>query len=127
MPNLNRGRELAMARMLSRVTIWRENGDEVVNGIERVKWELIYAGVPFRLVDGQSTPVTVGGIDFADATGRGDLPAVITNLQDNDLIEVTRGEWVGSVFRVVKAIKGDQMTARRVPVVEVNRPTEWVL
>lgn len=126
MPNLNRGRELANARMLSRVTIWRENGDQTVNGIERVNWELVYTGVPFRLVDGQSQPVTIGGIDFADATGRGDLPATTTDLRDLDLIEVTRGEWVGSVFRVVKALKGDQMTARRVPVVEVNRPTEWV-
>ena len=31
----------------------------------------------------------------------------------------------GTVWRVVEAVKGDQRTARRVPIVESARPDEW--
>jgi hypothetical protein len=55
----------------------------------------------------------------------GHLPASTTNLADGDLIEVTSGEWAGDVFRIVAAIRYDQKTARRLPIVEEPRPTEW--
>ncbi len=86
-----------------------------------------HVGTPFRLAgstsgDGGSRSVTIGGVTYEKATAVGHLPADTTNLRDGDLIEVTAGEWAGSVFRIVEAVKKDQATARRVPVEEVARP-----
>lgn len=123
LPNL---RAEALARMTSRVNVRRLTGDTtVVDGYEVPEWEYVYTGLPFRLVGGDTRKVTVGGVEFQEATARGDLPYDTTDLRDGDLIEVTSGEWTGSVWRVVEAVKGDQRTARRVPVEEVPRPEEW--
>mgnify|MGYP003296445539 CR=1 FL=1 len=67
----------------------------------------------------------IGGVTFDQATAVGHMPASLTDLADGDLLDITSGEWAGSVFRVVEAVKGDQHTARRVPIVEVPRPEEW--
>jgi hypothetical protein len=53
------------------------------------------------------------------------MPWDTTDLADGDYLDVISGEWAESVFRVVEAVKGDQRTARRVPVAEVSRPEEW--
>ena len=124
LPNL---RAEALARMTSRVDIYRKTDDttEDANGWEIPVWEVVAYDVPFRLVGGDTRKVTVGGVDFQEATARGDLPWDTADLADDDYLDITAGEWAGSVFRVVEAVKGDQRTARRVPVAEVPRPEEW--
>jgi len=112
--------------MTSRASVRRKTGGTtIVDGFEVDEWASPYVDLPFRLVAGDSQSVTVGGVTFEQATARGDFPASTTDLRDDDFIEVTAGEWAGSVFRIVEAIKGDQRTARRVPVVEGQRPEEW--
>ena len=116
----------ALARMTSRANVHRAIADpEKVDGYDVPEWDLIHVGIPFRLVGGDTRKVTVGGVDFQDATARGDFPWDTFDLADDDLVEIVEGEWAGSVFRVVEAVKGDQRTARRVPVAEVPRPEEW--
>ena len=124
LPNL---RAEALARMTSRVDIYRKTDDttEDANGWQVPVWEVVAYDVPFRLVGGDTRKVTVGGVDFQEATARGDLPWDTADLADDDYLDITAGEWAGSVFRVVEAVKGDQWTARRVPVAEVPRPEEW--
>ena len=115
------------AAMPSRVDIYRKTDDTTTdeNGWEIPVWEVVAYDVPFRLVGGDTRKVTVGGVDFQEATARGDLPWDTADLADDDYLDITAGEWAGSVFRVVEAVKGDQWTARRVPVAEVPRPEEW--
>jgi hypothetical protein len=123
----------AEARMLSTVTVRRKTGLTVQNettGEEAPEWEAVYTGLPFRSdgassSDGGSRSVTIGGVTFETATGIGHMPADTTDLADDDFIEVTSGEWAGDVFRVVAAVRYDQKTARRVPIVEATRPSEW--
>ena len=110
--------------MTSRVTIRRTAAPTTVDGYEVPGWSTVATAVPFRLQGGSTKAVTVGGVEFQEATAIGHLPAG-TDLADGDLLDITVGEWAGSVFRVVEAVKGDQQTARRVPVVEVPRPEEW--
>lgn len=124
----------AEARMLSRVTVHRNTGDTAQDegsGLEVPVWATVHTDIPFRLDgsstgDGGSRTVTVGGVEYQQATGVGHLPHDTTDLADDDFIEVTAGEWTGSVYRIIEATKKDQATARRVPVVEESRPGEWV-
>lgn len=112
----------AESRMTSRANIWRTTGRTTQNeetGEEVPEWEIVHADLPFRLQHGRSRTVTIGGVEFEEATAVGHVPAATTDLADGDHAEIVTGEWAGSVYRVVEAIKGDQMTARRVPVVEV--------
>lgn len=118
--------------MTSRVAIMRKTGDTTTdaNGYEVDEWATVHADLPFRsdsggTSDGGSRGVTIGGVTFEDATGTGHMPATTTDLADDDLIEVTSGEWAGDVFRIVAAVRYDQKTARRVPIVEEVRPEEW--
>lgn len=111
----------------------RKTGDTTTdaNGYEVPEWATVHADLPFRsdsggTSDGGSRGVSVGGVTFEDATGVGHVPATTTDLADNDLIEVTSGEWAGDVWRVVAATgRFDSKTARRVPIVEDVRPEEW--
>ncbi len=117
----------ARARMTSTATVRRLTGRMVQdedNGLEVPEWEDVYTG-PFRYVGGSTKRVDIAGVEFQEATGRADFPHDTTDLADGDLIEVTAGEWAGTTLHIVEAVKGDQRTARRVPVVEVPRPEEW--
>lgn len=123
---LPRLRAEATARMTSRANVRRATGDTTqVDGYDVPEWATIHAAIPFRFVGGESRKVTIGGVDFQEATGRGDFPWDTTDLADGDLVEITVGEWAGTVLRIVEAVKGDQRTARRVPVQETVRPGEW--
>lgn len=121
----------AEARMVSRVAVMRKTGAAtVVNGYEVPEWAAVHVDLPFRSdsggsTDGGSRGVTVGGVTFENATGVGHLPAATQDLQDDDLIQVISGEWAGDVFRIVAAVRYDQKTARRVPIIEEPRPEEW--
>lgn len=93
-------------------------------------WTVTHAQLPFRLGGsdrGASTTrtISIGDDEYQQAVRVGNLPASTDNLADGDLIEVTAGENAGRVLRIVEASWQDQATARRVPVVEVDRPEEW--
>ena len=117
--------------MTSTVAIMRLTGDTTtVNGYEVPEWAAVHVDLPFRLGssstgDGGSREVTIGGTTFNQATAVGSFTWDTADLRDNDYIDITAGEWAGSVYSIVEAVKGDQKTARRVPVVEVPRPEEW--
>lgn len=120
-------RKEAEARMTSTATVRRKTGvmtQDESTGLEVPEWAEVYTG-PMRLVGGATRTVTIGGVEFQEATGRADFPHDATDLADGDLVEITAGEWAGTVLSIVEAVKGDQRTARRVPVVEVSRPEEW--
>lgn len=125
-------RALAEARMLSTVRVGRATGGTTTapNGLETDEYADVHIDVPFRLDggssgDGGSRGVSVGGVTYEEATAVGHLP-VGTTLEDNDLIEITAGEWPGTVWRVVAAVMADQKTARRVPITEASMPDGWV-
>jgi hypothetical protein len=70
--------------------------------------------------------IRVGEVDTAVATRTAKFPAMrVTDLRDDDLVEVYRSDAGLKVYRVLEATWQDQATARRVPVVEVDRPEEW--
>lgn len=129
---LARGRAMAEERMTSRVVVMRKTGAKVkdAKGYDVPEWAAMHVDLPFRSSggssgDGGSRGVTIGGVTFEQATGIGSFPAATIDLADDDLIEVTAGEWAGDVYRIVAAVRYDQKTARRLPIVETARPTEW--
>jgi hypothetical protein len=120
-------RPVAEAMQTSRATVRRKTGattQDEDTGLVDSGWAVVYDG-PFRYVGGSTRRVEIAGVEFQEASGRADFPHNTTDLADDDLIEVTVGEWADTVLRIVEAVKGDQRTARRVPVVEVDRPEEW--
>lgn len=125
-------RERARSRMTSRVVVMRKTGAKTTDadGFEHPEWAAVHVDLPFRLGsgsngDGGSQGVAIGGVTFEDATAVGHMPAETRDLRDDDLVEITSGEWPGDVFRIVAAVGYDQKTARRVPIVEEVRPREW--
>lgn len=120
--------------MTSRVNIWRRyelGTQDESTGEQPIDWAAVYVDHPFRTdgassSDGGSRGVEVGGVVYEQATGVGHLPASTADLEDGDLIEVTSGEWLDDIFEVVAAVRFDQKTARRVPIVEAHRPKEWL-
>ena len=72
-----------------------------------------------------SRTVNIGGAEAQVATRTAHFPHD-TVLRDGDLIEITAGELVGSVWRVIESDAADQQTARRVPVIAVEHPEEWL-
>lgn len=131
LPELRREAE---ARMLSRCTVYRkaapsdakdEHGFSTDN-----TWTTVHTDLPVSLggssgSDGGSREITIGGVHFEQATGVAKFPATTVDLKDDDLFEITDGEWPGHVFRIVAAIVADQKTSRRVPIAEAARPPEW--
>lgn len=117
--------------MTSRCTIRRKTGTTTgPDGFTIGVWTTTYTALPLRLVNdgtgsGQSRRVETAGVQFELAVRTANLPASTTNLKDGDLIEVTSGDNAGMVLRVVEADWADQTTARRVPVVATQRPSEW--
>ena len=121
------GAVVAQALQQSTATVHRRTGvmtQDESTGLEVPEWATVYTG-PVRFVGGSTHTVTIGGVEFQEATGRVDFPHDTTDLADSDYVELTAGEWAGTVLSIVEAVKGDQRTARRVPVVEVSRPEEW--
>ncbi len=127
---LVRGRIAAESRMTSRVTIHRKNGrTKDADGLDVTAWLIVAADVPLRLSAGRnvtsSRTIRIGESEVEVSTREAHLPTWQTDLLDDDLLEVTAGEHAGAVVQVVEASFGDQQTARRVPVYEVDRPEEW--
>lgn len=123
----------ALARMTSTATVRRPTGRTVQDegtGREVRVWDVVHTDVPFQYAgssngDGGTRRITVAGSEYQQATGVGKFAHDLTDLADGDHIEITAGEWAETVLSIVEAVKKDQATARRVPVVEVPRPEEW--
>jgi hypothetical protein len=129
---LARGRALAEARMLSTATISRKTGNMVKDdaGVESPEWIDVATGLPMRLsgTAASSAPYkteTPGGGTVNYAARVAHLPVSQSDLANDDYIEITAGENAGTIWRVIEATWQDQATARRVPVEQVKRPTEW--
>lgn len=117
----------AEARMLSRCDIRRRTGRTAQNedtGAEYPVWEIVAANVPLRLAGHEVRTETIPGGERQVARRMAHLP-VVTIPADGDYLEVTAGENAGLVLEVLEADWADQKTARRVPVMAVERPTEW--
>lgn len=131
---LGAGRLAAEARMTSRCTIRRKDDDtdqDEDTGVEAPLWQVLYTDHPFRLGgtyrgDSPTRRVEVGGVEIQLAVRVGHLPVDTDALADGDLIEVTGGENEGAVYKIVEAEWQDQATARRVPLLAVDRPEEWL-
>lgn len=134
----NAGRRAAAARMGavldgSDVTLKRKSGNAVQNettGIEAQTWTQTYA-TPARLSSQGSKRgagakgLTPGGVAWEQADRILHLPATVTDLVTGDVAQITAGESTGTFWRVLEATRHDQMTARRVPVLQVDRPEGW--
>jgi hypothetical protein len=128
---LSAGRHAAESRMLSAATVHRKTGATTTDtrGLEVPGWDEVYEDRPCRIAgmarsQSPSRTVNIGGAEVQVATRTAHFPHD-TDLRDGDLIEITAGELIGSVWRVVEADAADQQTARRVPVIATDRPEEW--
>lgn len=116
--------------MTSRCTIWRKSsGTQDEDTGSSLSWSDVLTDEPFRLGGADrgasgsrvlDTPAGEVAVATRVASFRYD-----TDLRDGDLIEVTAGERVGLVLRIVESTGQDQATALRVQVVEDRRPEEW--
>ena len=121
----------AEARMTSRCTIRRKTGNMVLDADNQQvpEWEIIHTDLPCRIASNpgatRSRTQSPGDIEIERATPRLDFPASTSNLADNDHVEIDSGENAGRVYRLVESDWSDQATARRCPVMAVERPIEW--
>ena len=128
---VSRGRAAAEARMTSRCTIRRKTGDMVLDADNQQvpEWEIIYTDLPCRIASSagasRSRTQAPGDAEVERATPHSHFPAATSDLRDNDLQEVTAGDNSGDVLQLLETGWTDQATARRVPVIAVERPSEW--
>lgn len=126
-----RGRAAAEARMTSRCTIRRKTGNKVIDAEnqEVPEWVVVHADLPCRLATSRgaikSRTQTPGEAEVERAAPELHVPALTSDLANNDVAEITAGENTGEVARLLGASGTDQATARRIPVVAVERPSEW--
>lgn len=117
----------------STVTIRRRSGQRIQDegtGKKSPEWVAPHADLPMRLdftssSDGGSRTEGTDGVEVETATALGHFPALTADLRDGDYIDITAGEGAGEVWRIVKAVRGDQKTTRRVPIRSDTRPAEW--
>lgn len=130
-------RQMAESRMgssngASDATVRRKTGRKVqseATGLEVPEWATVHTG-PMRLAGasrGASSERTykVPGGEQRQAQREAHFPAAVDVIRDWDLIEITAGENKGTVWMVLEADFADQQTARRLPVVAEQRPSEW--
>ena len=115
------------------VQVRRRTGETTTDadGYEVDEWVVELAGVPCRIGSdrgaSQSRTVSTPGGDVTLAVRVAHFPAATEGLRDGDFIEVVAGRLLGSVWLIVEADDADQQTARRVPVVAAERPSEWAI
>lgn len=117
----------------STVHVWRKTGRNVpdeTSGYDVPEWVVELADTPCRIASDRgaapSRTVSTPGGDLTLGVRTAHFPVATEGIKDGDYIEVTAGRLVGSVWQVVEADAADQQTARRVPVVAVDRPGEWL-
>lgn len=112
----------------SNVTLWRHDPDNpvTVDGLETPGWEPLTFDLPGRIAAhrgvGATRTVTIGQTELQLAVREWHCSFLSPDLRDGDVLEVIAGENVGLFFRIVEATGSDQATARRVPVVEIQKP-----
>lgn len=125
------GRAAAEARMTSRCTIRRKTGNMVIDAEnqEVPEWIVVHTDLPCRLATSQgaikSRTQTPGDAELERAAPDLHVPALTSDLANNDVAEITTGENAGEVARLLETSGTDQATARRIPVESVERPQEW--
>lgn len=122
----------AEARMTSTVTIRRKTGQKTKDdrGLQVPEWEDVHVDLPARLsgTAANSAPYAtqnIAGVGFTAPARVLHVPAATADLADDDFALITAGENAGLVIRLIEVGWQDQTTARRVPVVAVERPKEW--
>lgn len=122
----------AQARMTSTAIIRRKTGQMTkdANGYELPEWIVVAASTPLRLAGtaANSAPYkteTPNVSEINRAARVAHFPASLTGLANDDYLEITTGENAGTVWRLIEAAGQDQATARRLPVEQVDRPSEW--
>lgn len=117
----------------SDVTLKRKSGNVTQNettGVEAQSWTPIGPS-PARLSamgskrGAGAKGLTPGGVVWEQADRTLHLPASWTDLKTGDNVEITAGESEGTFWRVLEATRHDQMTAWRVPVLQIDRPKDW--
>jgi len=115
--------------MTSTGKVWRKDltTPVVVDGLETPHWTAEHSTLAGRLAGtsggaAQTRRVSIGQTEVQLAVREWHCPVGTTNLRDGDVIEVTAGENAGIFLRVIEATGQDQSTARRVPVVEIQKP-----
>jgi hypothetical protein len=117
--------------MTSRCTIRRKTGNMVLDADNQQvpEWETVHTDLRVRIATVQgaarSRTQSPGDAEIERATPRLDFPASTSDLADSDHVEIDSGENAGRVYRLIESDWSDQATARRVPVMAVERPTEW--
>lgn len=118
--------------MTSTALVKRPSGGSTTNaeGFQVAGWTTVYTGLPMRLGGSDrggagSRSVVVGDVELALAVRVASFPYDTANLRDGDVVEVTAGENAGAFLRIVEASWQDQATARRVPVIEAQKPEGW--
>jgi hypothetical protein len=117
----------------SDVTIKRKSGNVAQNeatGVEAQSWtHILDSAARFSAFGGggvgREKPLNPGGVVWEQADRTLSLPAAVTGLVDGDMVEVVAGEIAGTYWRILETARHDQMTAFRVPVVQVDRPEGW--
>lgn len=115
--------------MTSRADVFRADPDNpvIVDGLETPGWTTLHTNLPGRIAGSrggtaQTRTVTIGQTEVQVAVREWHFPAGTSGLRDGDIVKVTAGENAGVFLRVVEASWQDQATARRVPVVEIQKP-----
>lgn len=122
----------AESRMTSTATIRRKTGGSTTDadGYRVPEWEVVHVELPCRFpspgsgASGTRTVSTPAG-ETQVAARRWDCPALTDNLRDGDYIDVTAGRMAETVWHLIEVTPADQETARRCPVEQVERPSEW--
>lgn len=117
----------------SDVTLKRKSGNAAQNettGVEAQSWTLL--GTPRARLGSMGSKrgagvknLSPGGVVWEQADRTLHLPASLGDLVTGDVAEVTAGESAGTFWRVLEATRHDQMTAWRVPVLQIDRPKDW--
>ena len=112
----------------STATVWREDPTNpvIVGGLETPNWTAVHTDLPGRIAAhrgvGATRRTSIGQTEVQLAVREWHCPASTSGLRDGDVLKVTAGENSGLYFRIIEATGNDQSTARRVPVVEVQKP-----
>lgn len=118
--------------MLSTVTGRRRTAgvtQDAASLVEEAVWVVVFSDVQARLGSvgsaNASSSQGVGATVEVEAAARVLHLQVATPVQDGDVVEITAGELVGTVWQVQESLGKDQATALRVRVTEMQRPAEW--
>lgn len=102
---------------------------QLVDGLKVPRWTTTHELLEGRIAGGRgaaaSRTVAVGQTDVQVALREWHCAAATTDLRDGDVVEIVAGENAGLFLQIVEAEWQDQATARRLPVMQIQRPKGW--